>query len=128
MAIPGVALILHLRLSSVGMEGRQPNRLGEALTARQKRVFVAVSALLAAVLAGVGIWAAITPGSYGRSGNGCINVVVPSTTGGGILHKCGGAAQALCRDALTRHDRLAQLTRAECRRAGLAPPGGQSAP
>ena len=65
------------------MEGRQPNRLGESLTRRQKRVFAAVGAALVVVLGGVGVWAATDPGSYGRSGNGCVNVTVPSTTGGG---------------------------------------------
>lgn len=101
------------------MEGRYPNRFSEALTSGQKRVFVMVSVVLAALATGVGIWAAITPGTYGRSGNGCVNVVVPSTTGGGILHKCGADAQALCKDALTRHDRLGRLTQAECVKAGF---------
>ena len=66
--------------------GRQPNRLGESLTRRQKRVFAAAGAALVVLLGGVGVWAATDPGSYGRSGNGCVNVVVPSTTGGAILH------------------------------------------
>ena len=73
-------------LSWVVMEGRQPNRLGESLTRRQKRVFAAVGAALVVLLGGAGVWAATDPGSYGRSGNGCVNVVVPSTTGGAILH------------------------------------------
>lgn len=109
------------------MEGRQPNRLGQTLTPRQMRVFIMVSAVLVVLAAGVGIWSAITPGSYGRSGNGCVNVVVPSTTGGGILHKCGGDARVLCRNALTGHDRLAQLTRAECAKAGFGPQSSQPA-
>ena len=103
------------------MEGRQPNRLGESLTRRQKRVFAAVGAALVAVLGGVGVWAATDPGSYGRSGNGCVNVVVPSTTGGGILHDCGAAAQALCERAFAHHDRIARLARPQCRLAGYAP-------
>src|SRR5206468_5965219 len=63
-------------LSWVVMEGRQPNRLGESLTRRQKRVFAAVGAALVVVLGGVSVWAATDPGSYGRSGNGCVNVTV----------------------------------------------------
>jgi hypothetical protein len=63
------------------------------------------------VLGGVGVWAATDPGSYGRSGNGCVNVTVPSTTGGAILHDCGAAAQALCERAFAHHDRIALLAR-----------------
>src|SRR5690348_9361263 len=111
-------------LSWVLMEGRQPNRLGESLTRRQKRVFAAVGAALVVVLGGVGVWAATDPGSYGRSGNGCVNVTVPSTTGGGILHECGDAAQALCERAFAHHDRIALLARPQCRLAGYAPAAG----
>jgi len=103
------------------MEGRQPNRLGESLTRRQKRVFAAVGAALVVVLGGVGVWAATDPGSYGRSGNGCVNVTVPSTTGGAILHDCGAAAQALCQRAFAHHDKIALLARPQCRQAGYAP-------
>jgi hypothetical protein len=105
------------------MEGRQPNRLGESLTSRQKRVFAVAGAALVVILGGVGVWAATDPGSYGRSGNGCVNVVVPSTTGGAILHDCGAAAQALCERAFAHHDRIALLARPQCRLAGYAPAG-----
>jgi hypothetical protein len=108
------------------MEGRQPNRLGESLTARQKRVFAVVGAVLMIILGGVGVWAATDPGSYGRSRNGCVNVVVPSTTGGGILHECGAGAHALCRRAFAHHDRIALLARPQCRLAGFAPQGAQA--
>ena len=64
---------------------------------------------LVVLLGGVGVWAATDPGSYGRSGNGCVNVTVPSTTGGAILHDCGAAAQALCERAFAHHDRIALL-------------------
>src|SRR5262249_14780646 len=103
------------------MEGRQPNRLGESLTRRQKRVFAAVGAALVAVLGGVGVWAATDPGGYGRSGNRCVNVTVPSSTGVGMLHHCGVAAQALCERAFAHHDKIALLARPQCRLAGYAP-------
>jgi hypothetical protein len=103
------------------MEGRQPNRLGESLTRRQKRVFATVGAALVVLLGGVGVWAATDPGSYGRSGNGCVNVTVPSTTGGGILHECGAAAQALCERAFAHHDKISLLARPQCRLAGYSP-------
>jgi hypothetical protein len=106
------------------MEGRQPNRLGESLTPRQKRVFAAVVAALVVILGGVSVWAATDPGSYGRSRHGCVNVTVPSSTGGAILHECGAAAQTLCDRAFARHDKISLLARPQCRQAGYAPAGG----
>lgn len=104
------------------MEGRQPNRRGESLTPRQKRIFIVVCAVLFVLAAGVSIWGATDPGAYGRSGNGCVNVTEASSTGGAILHECGPTARALCRRALAHRDRLSLLARPECRRAGLARP------
>jgi hypothetical protein len=103
------------------VKGRQPNPLGESLSRRQKRVFAVVGVLLLAVIGGVSIWSVSDSGSYGRSGNGCVNVTMPSTTGGGLMHGCGATAQAMCRNAFTQHDQLAMLTRVQCRIAGLAP-------
>ena len=105
------------------MRGRQPNPRGESLTPRQKRVFAIVAGLLIVLVAGVGAWAARSPGSYGRSSHGCINVVTPSSTGGAVLHQCGDAARAICRSAFAHHARLDLLTRPQCRLAGLGPPG-----
>ena len=89
------------------MEGRQPNRRGESLTPRQKRVFIVVCAVLFVLVAGASVWGVTDPGSYGRSGHGCVNVTEPSSTGGAILHECGDAARTLCRG---RHDRHRRLT------------------
>jgi hypothetical protein len=110
------------------MEGRQPNRLGQSLTPRQKRVFAVVGAALVLILGGVSVWAATDPGSYGRSQHGCVNVVVPSSTGGGTLHGCGATAQAMCRRAFAHHDRIALLTRPQCRLAGYTPQSSQTSP
>jgi len=104
------------------MRGRQPNPRGESLTPRQKRVFVAVGGLLLVLVAGASTWAAVSPGSYGRSANGCVTVVEPSSTGGAVLHACGSQAEALCRLAFTQRSKLDLLTRPQCRLAGLAPP------
>jgi len=110
------------------MEGRQPKRLGESLTLRQKRVLAVMAAVLLVLFGGVSVWAATDPGSYGRSGHGCVNVVAPSTTGGGILHGCGAAAQAMCARAFTHRDRIALLTRPQCRLAGYTARSGQTSP
>ena len=103
------------------MRGRHPNPHGESLTLRQKRVFAIVGGLLIVLVAGVGAWAALNPGSYGRSSHGCVNVVEPSSTGGAILHQCGAAARTLCRHAFSHATRLDLLTRPQCRLAGLGP-------
>lgn len=104
------------------MRGRQPNPLGESLTPRQKRVLALAGGLLVVLAAGLGVWAAVSPGSYGRSSHGCVNVVEPSSTGGAVLHQCGGAARSLCRTAFAHHSRLDLLIRPQCRLAGLGPP------
>ena len=104
------------------MEGRQPNRQQESLTPRQKRIFAAVAAVLLLIFGAVAAWAATNPGSYGRSRNGCVTVVVPSSTGGGLIHECGDAARVLCRHAYREHTELARLTRPQCAQAGLRHP------
>lgn len=93
----------------------------EPVTSRDKRRILFAVAALVVVLAGVGIWAAIKPGSYGASKNGCITVTLPSTTGGALLHQCGAAARTTCRRAFTSSGKVAALTRPQCRLAGLSP-------
>jgi len=93
----------------------------EPVTGRDKRRILIVVAVLVIVLGGVGIWAAVRPGSYGASKNGCITVTLPSTTGGALLHQCGGAARATCRHAFASSGKVAALTRPQCRLAGLGP-------
>jgi len=90
------------------------------MTRRDKRVMAVAGAVVVAVLGGVGAWAASDPGSYGQSHGGCITVSMPSTTGGALLHQCGASARVTCRSAFARHDKIALLTRPQCRLAGLA--------
>jgi hypothetical protein len=90
------------------------------MTRRNKQTVAVVGGLIVAVLIGVGAWVAISPGSYDRSHDGCITVNVPSSTGGGLIHQCGAAARATCRSAFARHDKIALLTRPQCRLADLA--------
>jgi hypothetical protein len=93
----------------------------EPVTSRDKRRIVAVMAAVLLVLAAVAVWAAVRPGSYGGSRNGCITVTVPSTTGGGLLHQCGQPAKATCQRAYTGTDKISALTRPQCRLAGIEP-------
>jgi hypothetical protein len=99
---------------------RQPKP--EPLTRRDKRGIAIVAAVLLAGFAALGIWAAVRPGGYGQSRDGCVTVTAPSSTGGALLHACGAAARSMCRGAFTRNDQLALLTRPQCRLAGLGPP------
>jgi hypothetical protein len=94
----------------------------EQITGPEKRRVLLALAALVIVLAGVGIWAAVRPGTYGASKNGCITVTLPSTTGGALMHQCGSAAKATCRHAFASRGKVAELTRPQCRLAGLAPP------
>jgi hypothetical protein len=94
----------------------------EAMTRRDKRGLAVAAAVILAVIAGVAIWAAVRPGSYGQSRDGCVTVTSPSSTGGGLQHACGAAAVAMCRNAYAHNDRLSLLTRPQCRLAGILPP------
>jgi hypothetical protein len=93
----------------------------EQVTGRDKRRIVAVVAAVLLVLAAVGVWAVMRPGSYGSSKDGCITVTVPSSTGGGLLHQCGQSARDTCQRAYAGSDELSALTRPQCRLAGIAP-------
>jgi hypothetical protein len=93
----------------------------QPVTRRDRRVILLAGIVLLAIFAGVAIWAAVRPGEYGASRNGCITVNVPSSTGGGLLHGCGQQARAMCRTAYAGHDATARLTRAQCRLAGIPP-------
>jgi hypothetical protein len=89
------------------------------MASREKRTLAAVGVVIVALFASVGAWSAAHPGSYGTSHAGCVTVTFPSSTGGALVHECGASAQALCRHAFRHHDRLALLTRPQCRQAGL---------
>ena len=91
------------------------------MSGREKRRLLAGVAVLLVVLAGVGIWSVVQPGSYGASKNGCITVMLPSSTGGALEHQCGAAAKVTCQHAFVSSGRIAALTRPQCRLAGLGP-------
>jgi hypothetical protein len=92
-------------------------RLAQPLTRGQQRVI----AVVVAVLLAAATWAVIRPTSAPVSRNGCVSVVVASSTGGGLLHNCGAAARAWCQTEFARTDALARLIQPQCRLAGLQP-------
>jgi hypothetical protein len=100
----------------------------EPLTRRDKRWLAAIGAAVLAALIGLGIWAAVSPGQYGRSHDGCVTVTAASSTGGAVLHECGAKAVAMCNSALRHDDKLSLLTRKQCHLAGISPKPAPSTP
>jgi hypothetical protein len=99
----------------------------EQATSRDKRRIVAVVAAILLVLAAVAVWAAVRPGTYGSSKDGCVTVTVPSSTGGALIHQCGAGARSLCKRAYAGTDKESMLTRPQCRLAGITPSEAASA-
>jgi hypothetical protein len=88
-------------------------------TRREKWILSSVLATVAA-LAVVVIIAVVT--AEPTSGNGCVNVTVPSSMGAQPLSGCGAKARSMCRLAGTPGGYTGSLARAlstECRKAGL---------
>ncbi len=96
------------------------------LSSRQKRVFAVVGVLVVLVIAGLSAWAAVGPDRYSASGHGCVNVTVPSSTGGATLHYCGAAARSFCQASFRSSDQTSLQARPQCTLAGLGPSASAS--
>jgi hypothetical protein len=94
---------------------------GGHLSPRQKRTFTIVGIAVILVLGGLAAWGALAHDKYGSSANGCVNVTVPSSTGGSNLHYCGSAARTFCQKELSASDQLSKFARPQCVLAGLGP-------
>ena len=92
-------------------------RLAQPLTRVQKRAVL----LVLVVVVGVSAWAIARAPSAPTSANGCVNVVVPSSTGGGLLSHCGAAARKWCASEFASSGALAERIQEQCRLAGLRP-------
>ena len=92
---------------------------GPSLSPRAKRILLVVAGVVVAALVAVGVYIAVSGDQYGPSANGCVNVTIPSSTGGGTLHYCGERAKSFCRTAYASDDRLSQFARPQCALAGL---------
>ena len=90
-----------------------------SLSPRGKRIGCLVVALVIAAGAAVAIWSGLSHDDLAGSANGCVNVTIPSATGGGTLHYCGERAKSFCRSAYASGDRLSQFARPQCALAGL---------
>jgi hypothetical protein len=92
-------------------------RLAVPLTRVQKRAI----AVVLVVTLGLAGWAIARSSAAPTSSHGCVNVVVASSTGGGLLSHCGAAARSWCRSESAASDALARRIQEQCRLAGLAP-------
>jgi hypothetical protein len=92
-----------------------------SISTRQKRSLAIAGSAIVLGLAGFGVWAAVAPDTYAGSGAGCVNVTVPSSTGGATFHYCGAQARSFCHEemAAPANDPLAVRARPACRQAGL---------
>jgi len=90
-------------------------RLAQPLTRGQRRALV----LALAVLTGAVLLAVLRSTGAPASRAGCVNVVIASSTGGGIVHECGSAARSLCRAQAHARGAFAADVRAQCRLAGV---------
>jgi Uncharacterized protein family UPF0016 len=106
-------------LCSGGMRGRNPEHFGQSLSRRGKWIIGAICAGALVIFAGVGVWSGLHQGSYDQSRNGCINVSVVSSTGGAVIHACGGKARTICRSAYAHTGSQSRQTRAQCKLAGI---------
>jgi hypothetical protein len=90
-----------------------------SLSPRGKRIVYLVVGLVVAVGVAVAVWSGVSHDKYGSSANGCVNVTVASTTGGGTLSYCGAKAKSFCASAFANSDRVSLLARPQCDLAGL---------
>jgi xanthine/uracil/vitamin C permease (AzgA family) len=97
-----------------------------SLTHKQKRIFAIIGVLVILVIGALGVWGALAHDSYGTSANGCVNVTVPSSTGGSTLHYCGSQARTFCQTEFASTGQLAQRARPQCVLAGLKPSSAAS--
>jgi hypothetical protein len=81
-----------------------------------------VCAAIVLAFVGFGIWGALASDPYSKSANGCVNVTLASSTGGGVLHYCGADARKFCHSSVVQgQSQLAVRARPQCVLAGLLP-------
>lgn len=96
--------------------------LDGGLTRRQKRTIAFIIGVVLLAFVGLGLWGSLVKDSYSTSANGCVNVTVPSSTGGSVLHYCGTDARNFCHSSsVAGSSPLAQRARPQCVAAGLLP-------
>jgi hypothetical protein len=89
------------------------------LSPRRKRALAGAGIIVVLGLGGLTAWTALAPDP--GPGAGCVDVTVPSSTGGATLHYCGSAARSFCQNAFVTTTQLTLRARPPCRQAGLGP-------
>jgi len=97
-----------------------------SLTPKQKRIFAIAGVVLILMLGGLGAWGALSHDAYGTSAHGCVNVTLPSSTGGSTLHYFGGQARAFCKTAFASTGQISERAKPQCVLAGLGPSSSAS--
>ena len=83
-------------------------------------IVIVVVALVIAI--GATAWAMTSRSSaHDGSGDGCVDVAIASSMGGGLEHACGSAARDWCRSVSAQNDAHAKAVQAQCRTAGILP-------
>jgi hypothetical protein len=90
-----------------------------SLSPRGKRVVHLIVSVVVAAGVAAGVWSGVSHDKWATSGNGCVSVTVPSSTGGGVLHYCGDRARSFCRTSFAHADQVALAARPQCVIAGL---------
>jgi hypothetical protein len=85
-------------------------------------MLIGIGVIAVGIAAGATAWTMTTHSStYARSGDGCVNVTIASSMGGGLEHACGAPARGWCSAVNVRHDAHAEAVQAQCRVAGILP-------
>ena len=82
-------------------------------------IVIVVVALVIAI--GATAWAMTSHSARDNSGDGCVDVAIASSMGGGLEHACGSAARDWCRSVSAQNDAHAKAVQAQCRTAGILP-------
>jgi hypothetical protein len=93
-------------------------RQNYALSPREKRFAAWLGAILAIACVAT-VLVIVLAGGSSHPKRGCIDVTIPSTTGGARYGACGEKAVATCRAAAGRTDAGSVATREACRKAGI---------
>jgi hypothetical protein len=96
-----------------------------SLSRRGKLILFSIIGALVAAGLGIGIWSGVTADRYGEStsASGCVNVTMPGSMGGEMLHNCGKQAVSFCKAAYAGPIQgsfdLARQAQHQCQLAGL---------
>jgi hypothetical protein len=96
-------------------------RIARPLTPRQRWL---IAAVLAAIV-GVSLWAVVRSPGAPTSSDGCVRLVVASSTGGNVLSQCGSSARTWCATEYSQTDPLAKRIQAQCLLAGIPRAGAR---